>query len=116
MLITAAVSLLASACVHVPSSRRAGPRREAYLRSQRELPPRIAEAIATGHVIVGMDRDQVKAVLGEPVKTTVFTTRDGVTEIWIYPAVRLHQGHMHADGTLFRLVLTAGRLALIEPL
>lgn len=114
-MISLALSSATWGCVHVPASRRSVPRREAYLRSQRELPPRIADAIATGHVVAGMDRDQVKAVLGEPIKRTVFTRRDGVTEIWIYPAVRLHQGHMHADGTLYRLVLADGRLVLIEP-
>lgn len=110
------VTLTMSACVHIPPSRRAGPRREAYLQRQRELPPAIADAIAKGHVVIGMDREQVKVVLGDPVKSTVFKSPDRLTEVWIYPAVRLHQGQLHADGgSLFRLVLIDGRLAVVEP-
>ena len=102
--------------MHVPASRRAAPRRAAYLRSQRELPPRVAEAIAAGHVLIGMDRAQVQAVLGDPVRTTVFHTKERATEVWLYPAVRLHQGHMHAGGTLYRLVFADGKLSVIEAL
>ena len=109
-------ALVVSSCVHVPPSRRAGPRREAYLQRVRELPPSIADAIAKGHVIAGMDREQVKVVLGEPVKSTVFRSPERLTEVWIYPAVRLHQGQLHSDGgSLFRLVLVNGKLAVVEP-
>ena len=76
----------------------------------------MADAIASGHVLIGMDRAQVHAVLGDPVRTTVFHTKAGTTEVWFYPAARVHQGHMHAGGTLYRLVFVAERLSVIEAL
>ena len=108
---------LACACVHVPASQRASVRRDAYLAAHRELPPSIAKAIIDGHVVGGMDRDQVKAVLGEPLKTSIFGRKDGTrTEVWIFPAVRLHQDRVGGEhGTLFRLVFIDGRLAVMEP-
>lgn len=69
------------ACVHVPPSRHASVRRNAYLAAHRELRPAIAEAIAKGHVIGGMDREQVTAVLGDPVRRTTFRRHDGVAEV-----------------------------------
>lgn len=116
LLLIVSTVVLGTGCMHVPASRRAVPRREAYLRSQRELSPRVADAIAAGHVLIGMDRAQVQAVLGDPVRRTVFDTKGAATEVWIYPAVRLHQGHTHAGGTLYRLVFVDGRLSVIEAL
>ena len=105
-----------SACVRVPPSQRAVPRREAYLSRHRELPPRIAEAIATGHLVVGMDREQVVAVAGEPVRSTKFNRNDQSAEILIYPGHRLHQGHLRSDGgSLFRVVLVNGTVVHLEP-
>ena len=62
-----------------------------------------------------MHRDEVKAALEDPVKRTVFRTKDGIAEVWIYPSIRLLQGHLRGGGTLFRLVIVDGALALIEP-
>ena len=105
-----------AACAHMPAADRAVVRRDAYLRSQIELPPAIAKAIAEGHVITGMNRDQVTAVLGKPVKVTRFIRDQRVTEVWIYPAARLHQGALRMDdGSLFRLVIADDRLTVIEP-
>ena len=104
------------ACAHVREGDHAVVRRDAYLRSQVELAPAVAKAIAEGHVIAGMNREQVTAVLGKPVKVTRFVRDERLTEVWIYPAARLHQGtlRMH-DGSLFRLVITDDRLTVIEP-
>jgi hypothetical protein len=110
----AAVAL--SACASVPPSQRAAPRRDAYLRGHGELPPRIAEAIATGHLVVGMDREQVLAVAGQPVKSRTFKRDGRLTEVLIYPAFRLHQGHLRSDGgSLFRVVLVNGTVTYMEP-
>ncbi len=106
-----------AACVHVPPSRRAAVRRDAYLLAHAELRPAIAEAIAKGHVISGMDREQVTAVLGEPVRKTAFRRKDGIAEVWLYPAERLHQSQLHGDrATLFRRVLMTGVVVDVEPL
>lgn len=41
-------------------------RRDAYLASHPDLPPKTRSAIALGRVLVGMSADEVIAVLGEP--------------------------------------------------
>lgn len=105
------------ACVHVPPSRGALARRDAYLLAHAELRPAIADAIAKGHVIGGMDREQVTAVLGEPVRKATFRRRDGLTVVWLYPAERLHQSQLQGDrATLFRLVFVNGVIVDVEPL
>lgn len=111
-----AASAMASACVHVPPSGRQGFRVDQYLAAHRELSPSVRKAIEDGHVILGMDRDQVKAVLGAPVKTADFH-REREIQIWIYPGHRLHQDQLRGDKAwLFRLVLIDGILAVIEPI
>ena len=109
-------AVVLSACVTVPPSQRAVPRREAYLRTHGELPPTIAEAIATGHLVVGMNREQVIAVAGQPVMSKSFNRDGRLTEVLIYPAHRLHQGHLRSDGgSLFRVVLVNGTVTVLEP-
>lgn len=104
-----------SACVDVPLRRRAAVRQQQYLASHREVPPEIAKAIDTGHVLLGMDRDQVWTVLGDPVRKATFSSSK--VDVWLYPAVRLHQDQLHAHGVdSFRLVFMDGRLTLIEPI
>lgn len=109
-------SILVSACVHVPLSARASFRIDQYLSTHAELPPSILKAIRDGHVIAGMDREQVRAVLGTPLKTSVFR-RDRNVEVWIYPGHRLHQDQLRGDKAwAFRLVLVDGVLTIIEPI
>lgn len=69
-----AVVLLGSAwpaaCVHVPLRERAAFRLDEYFASHGEIAPSVADAMRRGHVTLGMDEEQVFAVLGEPVRRT----------------------------------------------
>lgn len=108
--------LFDAACVHVPLRARASYRRAEYLESHRELPPRIADAIDRGHVVTGMDQEQVVVVLGQPLKRTSYGGAPPA-EVWLYPGHRFHQDQVRTHGaTLFRLVFVDGRLLLFEPL
>lgn len=114
--IVAAILLVISTtdCVHVSLRARQQYRRQQYLSSRHELSPAVAQAIGTGHVVVGMDRAQVWVVVGDPVRKTTF--RSG-TEVWLYPATRFHQDPAHSHGaSSFRLVFVDGLLTVIEPL
>ena len=104
------------ACVHVPPETRPDARKTRYFATPRELPPAIAAAIERGHIILGMDREQVTIVLGTPVKRTVYPGLPS-SEVWLYRWARLHQDALRAHGaTLFRLVFVDGLLAVAEPL
>lgn len=104
-----------TACVSVPLRGRQQYRREQYLASQREVSPRIAQAIESGHVVPGMDREQVWVVLGDPVRKALFSA--GKVEVWLYPSGRFHQDPVHSHGaSSFRLVFIDGLLQLIEPI
>ena len=106
--------LTAGGCASAPRFARADLRRQQYLATHREVPVDIAVAINAGHVSLGMDRDQVRAVLGEPVRIAEFSRSHA--EIWLYPASRFHQDQMHSHGAeSFRLVFLGERLSTIEP-
>lgn len=108
-------ALTAVGCASVPRLARADLRRQQYLATHRGIPVDIALAIEAGHVSPGMDRDQVLAVLGQPVRTSAFPRSHA--EIWLYPASRLHQDQIHAHGAAsFRLVFLDERLSMIEPI
>lgn len=114
--VVVSASILTSACASVAPSSRQRFRVEQYLSTHGELLPSVRKAIEDGHVIVGMDREQVRAVLGLPVKATEFG-RERHIQIWIYPGYRLHQDQLRADKAwLFRLVLIDGVLTIIEPI
>lgn len=87
-----------------------------YLERRPEMSPAVAEAMAAGHVIAGMDQAQVRVVLGRPLERRSYGGTPAV-EVWLYPGHRLHQDH-HRSGaaTLFRLVFRDGRLAMLEPI
>jgi len=115
LLTIASPTLLAAACV-VPLRGRASYRRAEYLETHRELSPRIADAIDRGHVIAGMDHEQVVVVLGQPLKRADYGGAPPA-EVWLYPGHRFHQDQVTTHGaTLFRLVFVDGRLVLFEPL
>ena len=110
------IVIVASSCASLPPSRFASVRIDQYLSSHRELSPSLLRAMRAGHVVVGMDREQVRAVLGIPAKETTFR-RAKVIKVWIYQGYRLHQDVVRADKAwLFRLVLVDGRLTVIEPI
>lgn len=113
-LIVCAVALV-GACAHVPLRQRAAFREQQYLADHRELTPEIRKAIHDDHVIVGMDREQVWTVLGDPDHKQTFSSRR--SEAWLYQARRLHQDQLHSHGAAsFRLVFIDDRLVLIEPI
>ena len=104
-----------TACVYVPLRGRQEYRRQQYFASRRELSPTITHAIETGHVVPGMDREQVWVVLGDPVRKSLFPSAK--VEVWLYPSVRFHQDPVHSHGaSSFRLVFIDGILRVIEPI
>lgn len=112
----AALALATAGCVHVPPQGRASVRWAEYQEMHRELPAPIARAMGSGHVMLGMDPEQIWVVLGTPSRRTRHGGAPPV-EVWLYPAHRLHQDALHSHGaTLFRLVFSGDRLVLIEPL
>ena len=57
-------ALTSVGCASAPRFARADLRRQQYLASHRGIPVDVALAIDAGHVSLGVDRDQVRAVLG----------------------------------------------------
>ncbi len=117
ILIVALIGLTAAAgCAHVPRSAYASARLADYYETPRELTPAVARAIELGHVVEGMDRDQVWVVFGEPIRKTRYSS-PGAPEVWIYPGHKFHQDPVRGHGvTLFRVVFVDGRVALVETL
>lgn len=115
-LATLVIASTLSACAHVPPSGRASFRLNQYFATHGEILPSIRKAMQDGHVLIGMDAEQVRAVLGTPARRTTFATKRGF-EVWIYQGYRLHQDQVHGDKAwLFRLVLIDGVLTIIEPI
>lgn len=113
--VAAALLLSLADCVHVPLRGRQQYRREQYFAKHGELSPVIAQAIVDGHVVAGMDREQVWVVVGDPVRKSLFSA--GQVEVWLYPSVRFHQDPVHSHGaSSFRLVFIDGILRIIEPI
>lgn len=109
------VLLVASGCASVPLRDRQQYRREQYFATRRELSPTITNAIETGHVVPGMDREQVWVVVGDPAKKSLFPAARA--EVWLYPSVKFHQDPAHSHGaSSFRLVFVNGILQFIEPI
>ena len=104
-------------CVHVPPSGRAVVRLEQYFSERRELLPSVRDAMLKGHVVAGMDAEQVRVVLGTPTRRTRFRRAGDTVDVWLFPGHRFHQEKLHAEGsTLYRLVLVNGVLVVVEPL
>lgn len=103
-----------AACAHVPLRERAAFRLGEYFEGHHEVPPSIADAMQRGHVTLGMDEEQVFAVLGEPVRRTQYQG-PGAPQVWIYPGHKIHQGYAHG-ASLYRLVFLEGRLRVFEPI
>lgn len=62
--LTLVAAFSSAACVHVPLRDSAAFRLAEYFESHREVPASVAEAMQRGHVTLGMDEEQVTAVLG----------------------------------------------------
>ncbi|PWT83923.1 MAG: hypothetical protein C5B57_05805 [Blastocatellia bacterium] len=119
MLVAAQIFVVAAAswgCVKLPRSAFASVRQAEYFASHCELSPRMRTAIENGHVVVGMDREQVIVVLGQPARKAMFKHDDN-TEAWLYLGHKLHQDTLHSPGAgLVRIIFLDGRVAMIEPL
>jgi hypothetical protein len=119
VLVAAQVFVIAAAlwgCANLPRSAFATVRQADYFASHGELSPQIRTAIENGHVVVGMDREQVIVVLGQPTRRTLFKHDDRV-EAWLYLGHKLHQDTLHSPRAgLVRIIFLEGRVALIEPL
>ena len=108
--------LAAAGCVHVPRSPNAGARFAVYFATPRDLPPDVTGALEHGHVVEGMDREQVWVALGEPIRKATFSGPRAL-ELWLYPGYKFHQDPLRGHSvTLFRVVFIDGRVALIETL
>ena len=108
------VVLVAGCAVHRQPA--AATRINEYLAVHREVPPAIVQAMEQGHVAIGMDSQQVLAVLGEPVRRATGAGSPRI-ERWLYPRHALHQDHFRlGSSSLYRLIFVDGRLELIEAL
>ena len=87
-----------------------------YLAVHRGVTPAIADAMERGHVTVGMDPEQVRAVLGPPVQESEGGGSPAIDR-WLYPGHVFHQDHFRfGASSLYRLVFIDGRLRLVEAL
>lgn len=112
--VVSALLIVAIGCVRVPLRGRQDFRRQQFFATHREVSPAIADAVSTGHIIVGMTREEVWVVGGDPIRKSMF--RGGGVEVWLYPAIRFHQGPHTHGADLFRLVFLGDRLTVIEPI
>ena len=112
--VTLVAAFWTAGCAHVPLRERAAFRLAEYFENGREVPPAVAEAMQRGHVTLGMDEEQVVAVLGEPVRRVRYDG-PGAPQVWIYQGHKLHQGYAHG-ASLYRLVFLDGRLRVSEPI
>lgn len=109
-------SLLEARCTSVPPRPSFRQRAAAYFAVHRDVPPDVIEAIKLGHVLPGMDRDQVWVVLGEPLQRKPSRASSRI-EQWLYPAYRIHQDHFRSQAAfLFKITFIDGRVTGIDPL
>jgi hypothetical protein len=81
-----------------------------------ETPVEVTEAIRLGHVLVHMNREQVKAAVGPP-EWRHQPPGTAQTEVWLYHGARLQLGQKGTHGAdLLRVVFVDGRVRIIEPL
>jgi hypothetical protein len=111
---TTLLFLWTAGCVHIPPTQRAAFRLVEYFENHSEVAPSVAEAMQRGHVTLGMDEEQVFAVLGEPVRRARYAGA-GAPHVWLYRGHKLHQGYAHG-ASLYRLVFLDGRLRVLEPI
>ena len=86
-----------------------------YLGAHRDTTEAVAEAIRLGHVVPGMEREQVTAALGEPIRVIRSSSRGGV-EHWLYRMETLHQERLRGRGWSFaRVTFLDDRVLLVDP-
>jgi hypothetical protein len=72
-------------------------------------------AIRLGHIVPGMDRGQVKAALGEPIRT-IHPSKTPSLEHWLYRIDKLHQEQFRGRGWSFvRITLRDGVVIRVDP-
>lgn len=102
-------------CAPLPRRVFASARQADYFATRRELTPEVRQAIEAGHLLIGMDMEQVWVVLGDPVRKTRLANTGA--EVWLYRGGRLHQDQIHTHGSeSFRVVFVAKRVIVIETL
>jgi hypothetical protein len=75
----------------------------------------IREAVRIGHIVPGMDRGQVTAALGEPIRKVRSPKTLGL-EHWLYRMEKLHQEQFRGRGWSFvRITFRDGRVVAIDP-
>jgi outer membrane protein assembly factor BamE (lipoprotein component of BamABCDE complex) len=85
-----------------------------YLGAHRDTTGAVAEAIRLGHVVPGMDREQVTAALGEPIRVIRSSSQGGV-EHWLYRMETLHQEQLRGRGWSFvRITFLDGRVLRMD--
>lgn len=113
LMLALTTTLVASGCASLKQPTTATGRKANYVASHHELSPELAGSIEAGRLVLGMNREQVEAVIGEPNRQTSFQTRDA--EVWLYRAGRVHVNQLPDGIEAFRLVFIKDRLVLVEP-
>lgn len=105
---------LTGSCAHNSSADSVGERQAKYFGTHPNVPREIAKAIRSGRIVLGMDREQVSAALGEPLRRKISASESDL-EWWLYPSVKLLQDHFRSQGAfLFKIVFRDGRVASID--
>jgi hypothetical protein len=85
------------------------------MRTHRDTAASVAEAIRLGHVVPGMDREQVTAALGKPIRIVQKSNQSG-KEDWLYRMEALHQEELRGRGWSFvRITFLDGRVVALDP-
>jgi outer membrane protein assembly factor BamE (lipoprotein component of BamABCDE complex) len=102
-------------CAH-GSPESAATRSSRYLSAHPGTSSDIAEAIRQRKVILGMDKDQVVAAVGQPDIRSRFGGARW-PEVWLYRASRLYQDILRSHGaSFFRIAFADDRVSAVEPL
>ena len=84
-------------------------------RENKDADKAIREAIRLGHIVPGMDRGQVTAALGEPIRKIHSSKTTGM-EHWLYRMAKLHQEELRGRGWSFvRITFLEGRVIMLNP-
>ncbi len=88
---------------------------EAYFGENNDASQVIREAVRLGHIVPGMDRGQVTAALGEPIRK-VHSSKTPDMEHWYYRVEKLHQEQFRGRGwSLVRITFRDGRVIKVDP-